>query len=213
MQSQIESSTIENREETRQYTFTTLLDQLNIDLEEYKAFGKLDPFENSIQEDASKLLKMNNLPQTVTKEQYKKINRNEIIRVLHSYHGKTAQEAYENTISGAIQYSEKIRSSYGRGIYFGENNLEDDLISLYGKGDSKVIRAKIDSKAKILEFDKQFDYLRDVEKRLDKVPDNLKDFYKNERSLLYMLDGVDGIKIKSKGYYCIYNREVLIISV
>jgi hypothetical protein len=27
-----------------------------------------------------------------------------------------------------------------------------------------------------------------------------------------MLDKVDGIKIKSNGYYCIYNRGVLIIN-
>jgi hypothetical protein len=27
-----------------------------------------------------------------------------------------------------------------------------------------------------------------------------------------MLQGVDGIKIENKGYYCIYNRGVLIIN-
>lgn len=210
LQNQIEGSKIED---IKQYNPTTLITKLNIDLEEYKAFGKYDPFQNNIQEKASKFLNMNTLPQIVNKEQYKKTQGKEIIRVLHSYHGKTAQEAYENTIKGAIQYSESIRSSYGRGIYFGEVNMEDDLLSLYGKADNKTIKAKIDNKAKILEFDKQFDYLKDVEERLNKIPKELRNFYKNERSLLYMLDGIDGIKIKSKGYYCIYNRGVLIINV
>ena len=213
LQNQIEGSKIEDKEDVKQYTPATLVEKLNIDLEEYKPFGKYDPFENNIQEKTSKLLNMNNLPQLVNKEQYKRIDGNEIIRVLHSYHGKTAQEAYENTIRGTIQYSESIRSSYGRGIYFGESNIKDDLLSLYGKTDNKVVKAKIDNKAKILEFDEQFDYLKDVEERLNKIPKNLRNFYKNERSLLYMLDGIDGIKIKSKGYYCIYNRGVLIINV
>lgn len=213
LQNQIEGSKIEDKEDTKQYTPATLVEKLNIDVEDYKPFEKYDPFENNIQEKTSKLLNMNNLPQLVNKEQYKRIDGNEIIRVLHSYHGKTAQEAYENTIRGTIQYSESIRSSYGRGIYFGESDIEDDLLSLYGKTDNKVIKAKIDNNAKILEFDKQFDYLKDVEERLNKIPKNLRNFYKNERSLLYMLDGIDGIKIKSKGYYCIYNRGVLIINV
>ena len=213
LQNQIEGSTIEDKEDLNQYTPTTLIEKLNINLEEYKPFGKYDPFENDIQEKTSKILSMNNLPEIVDKEQYKKIEGKEIIRVLHSYHGKTAQEAYENTIRGVIQYSESTRSSYGRGIYFGDANIEDDLLALYGKSDNKVIKAKIDGKAKILEFNKQFDYLQDVEKRLNELPKNLRNFYKNERSLLYMLDGIDGIKIKSKGYYCIYNRGVLIISV
>lgn len=213
LQNQIEGSKIEDKEDTRQYTPTTLVERLNIDLEDYKPFGKYDPFENNIQEKTSKLLNMNNLPQLVDIEQYKRTKGNEIIRILHSYHGKTAQEAYENTIRGTIQYSESIRSSYGRGIYFGESNMEEDLLSLYGKADNKVIKAKIDNKAKILEFDKQFDYLKDVEERLNKIPKRLRNFYKNEKSLLYMLDGIDGIKIKSKGYYCIYNRGVLIINV
>lgn len=213
LQNQIEGSKIEDKENTRQYTPATLVERLNIDLEDYKPFGKYDPFENNIQEKTSKLLNMNNLPQLVDIEQYKRTKGNEIIRILHSYHGKTAQEAYENTIRGTIQYSESIRSSYGRGIYFGESNMEEDLLSLYGKADNKVIKAKIDNKARILEFDKQFDYLKDVEERLNKIPKRLRNFYKNEKSLLYMLDGIDGIKIKSKGYYCIYNRGVLIINV
>lgn len=213
LQNQIEGSKIEDKEDSRQYTPITLVERLNIDLEDYKPFGKYDPFENNIQEKTSKLLNMNNLPQLVDIEQYKRTKGDEIIRILHSYHGKTAQEAYENTIMGNIQYSESIRSSYGRGIYFGESSMEADLLSLYGRADNKVIKAKIDNKAKILEFDKQFDYLKDVEERLNKIPKRLRNFYKNEKSLLYMLDGIDGIKIKSKGYYCIYNRGVLIINV
>lgn len=194
-------------------TYNNLLDKLNINLEDYRAFGKIDPYNNNIQEKVSKMLEYDILPQLLSNEQYSKIKGEEVIRIVHSYHGKTAKEAYENTIKGPIQYSESLRSSYGRGIYFGESHIEDDLLSLYGKSDNKIIKAKIDNKAKIIEFEKQFDYLKDVEERLNKLPKELRAFYKNEKSLLYMLDGVDGIKIKSKGYYCIYNRGVLKINV
>ena len=190
-----------------------LLDKLNIQLVDYIPFGKVDPFDNDIQERTAKLLKVDKLPQLLNKNEYANCKDNEIIRVVYAYHGKTADEAYINTIKGAIQYSENTNSSYGRGIYFGESNSKDDLISLYGKGNNKIIQAKISNNAKILEFDKQFDYLKDVEERLNKLPENLRNIYKNERSLLYMLDGYDGIKIKSKGYYCIYNRGVLKINV
>ena len=156
---------------------------------------------------------MGGLPKFVSNQEYSNNQGTEIVRVVHAYHGKTAQEAYDNTLRGTIQYSESVRSSYGRGIYFGDSSIEGDLLSLYGKTDSKIIKAKISNNAKILEFDKQFDYLKDVEERLNKIPEKLRNVYKNERSLLYMLDGIDGIKIKSKGYYCIYNRGVLIINV
>ncbi len=194
-------------------TYNNLLDKLNINLEDYRAFGKIDPYNNNIQEKVSKMLEYDILPQLLNNEQYRKIKGEEVIRIVHSYHGKTAKEAYENTIKGPIQYSESINSSYGRGIYFGEKLKEEDLLSLFGKGDNKVIKAKISDKAKIIEFEKQFDYLKDVEERLNKLPKELRTFYKNEKSLLYMLDGIDGIKIKSKGYYCIYNRGVLKINV
>ena len=191
-------------------TTSNLLQKLNIKPEDYIPFGKYDPFENNIQEQAAELLKMDKLP-NLNKKEYANSKGTEVIRVVHSYHGKTAQEAYENTIKGKIQYSENTNSSFGRGIYFGEKSIEEELLSLYGKKDSKAIKAKISNKAKILEFEKQFDYLKDVEGRLNKLPKNLRNFYKNERSLLYMIEGIDGIKIKSKGYYCIYNRGVLII--
>lgn len=194
-------------------TYNNLLDKLNINLEDYRAFGKIDPYNNNIQEKVSKILNYNDLPQLLNNEQYSNTNGKEIVRVVHSYHGKTAKEAYENTIKGPIQYSESTNSTYGRGIYFGEKTNEEELLSLFGKKDSYIIKSKISDTAKIVEFEKQFDYLKDVEERLKKVPKELRDFYKNERSLLYMLDGIDGIKIKSKGYYCIYNRRVLKVNV
>lgn len=194
-------------------TSDNLLDKLSIKIEDYKAFGKIDPYNNNIQEKVSKILNYDDLPQLLNNEQYSNTNGKEIVRVVHSYHGKTAKEAYENTIKGPIQYSESTNSSYGRGIYFGEKSNEEELLSLFGKKDSHIIKAKISNTAKIVEFEKQFDYLKDVEERLKKVPKELRDFYKNERSLLYMLDGIDGIKIKSKGYYCIYNRRVLKVNV
>ena len=65
---------------------------------------------------------------------------------------------------------------------------------------------------KILEFKNQLEYLKDIQNRLEEVPGILKGFYDNERSLLYMLDGYDGIKLEWNNYYCIYNRGVLIIN-
>ena len=193
-------------------TTSNLLQKLNIKPEDYVPFGKYDPFENDIQEQAAKLLKIDKLPK-LGKKEYVNGKGTEVIRVVHAYHGKTAQEAYENTIKGKIQYSENTNSSFGRGIYFGDKSIEKEIISSYsGKAnDIKIINAKIDENAKILEFKNQIDYLKDLNARISKVPDNLKKVYEKETSLLYMLDGIDGIKIKSNHYYCIYNREVLII--
>lgn len=212
LQNQIEGSTIENKENLNQYTPTRLLEKLKIDLEEYKPFGKYDPFENDIQEQASKLLKMDKLPK-ISKKAYINSKGKEVVRVVHSYHGKTANEAYENTIKGKIQYSENTNSSFGRGIYFGDKSVKEDIISSYSgrTDDVKIINAKINENAKILEFKNQMEYLKDLNHRLSKVPDNLKKIYQKETSLLYMLDGIDGIMIKSNQYYCIYNRGVLII--
>ena len=194
-------------------TTNNLLEKLNIKLDDYIAFGKYDPFDNNIQEKVAEILNYDKLPTLLKKDDYSQIEGKEIVRVVHAYQGKSANEAYENTIYGKIRYSEMVKSSYGRGIYFGEKSNEEELLSLYGKGNSKIIMAKLSNDCKILEFDNQFDYLKDVEARLNTIPETLRNFYKNERSLLYMIDGIDGIKIKSKGYYCIYNRGVLNINV
>ena len=196
-------------------TTSNLLDKLNIKPEDYIPFGKYDPFENNIQEQAAELLGMDKLPKIITdKQQYLKNTGTEIVRVVHAYHGKTAQEAYQNTIRGKIQYSENTNSSFGRGIYFGAKSVENSVVSSYsGKnGDMKIINAKIDKNAKILEFKNQLEYIKDVNDRLSKVPPELKKVYEKEKSLLYMLDGIDGIKINTNQYYCIYNRGVLIIN-
>lgn len=212
LQKQIDNSKIEESKDI-QYTPASLIEKLKIDLEEYEPFKKYDPFDNIIQEEASKLLNMDKLPRLVNKEQYEKLEGNEIIRVVHSYHGKTAQEAYENTIKGEIKYSDNTNSSYGRGIYFGDKSVQEDIISSYsGKSnDFKIINAKIDKDAKILEFKNQIEYLNDLSNRFSKIPNDLRKLYKKETSLLYMLDGIDGIKISSNQYYCIFNRGVLII--
>lgn len=193
-------------------TSRNLLQKLNINPQDYVPFGRYDPFENDIQEQTAELLKMNKLPKLSRKE-YTNSKGTEVIRVVHSYHGKTADEAYKNTIKGKIQYSENTNSSFGRGIYFGDKSVKEDIISSYsGKTkDIKIINAKIDENAKILEFKDQIEYLKDLNNRLSKLPDDLKKVYEKETSLLYMLDGIDGIKIKSNQYYCIYNRGVLII--
>ena len=193
-------------------TSSTLLQKLNIAPKDYIPFGKYDPFENDIQEQASELLGMNKLPK-ISKKEYLNSKGVEIIRVVHSYHGKTAEEAYQNTIRGKIQYSENTNSSFGRGIYFGDKSVENSIIFSYsGKTkDVKIINAKINETANILEFNNQIEYLKDLNNRISKVPDDLKKIYEKETSLLYMIDGIDGIKIKSNQYYCIYNRGVLII--
>ena len=191
-----------------------LLTKLNINEDEYVPFGKYDPFDNNIQEQVAELLGMDNIPKIVSKQEYLRTQGTEIIRVVHAYHGKTAQEAYQNTIKGKIQYSENTNSSFGRGIYFGDKSVESNILSFYSgrTGDSKIINAKIDKNANILEFKNQIEYLKDVSNRISKIPDGLKKVYEKETSLLYMLDGIDGIKIKSNSYYCIYNRGVLIIN-
>ncbi len=197
LQKQTESSKIEVDE---------LFDKLSINIEEYKTN------ENDIQEQAAKLLRMNNLPQIVNKTDYSKIKGKEIVRYLRDYNGKTAEDAYRNTLYGDIKYSCKKNSQFGRGIYFGELSDAETLNYTFGNGQGKVIRAKLTKDAKILEFDSQIDYLRDISKRTQKLPKKLQRIYDNERSLIYMLEGYDGIKIKGKNYYCVFNRKVLIIN-
>lgn len=197
LQKQIESSRIGVDE---------LFEKLNIDKEGYV------PNENNIQEKTAQLLKMNNLPQIVNKTDYNNIKSREIVRYLRNYNGKTAEEAYKNTLYGDIKYSYKKNSQYGRGIYFGDLSDAETLNYTFGNGKGKVIKAKLTKDARILEFDSSIDYLRDISKRIQKLPKKLQRIYDNERSLIYMLEGYDGIKIKGKNYYCIFNRKVLIIN-
>lgn len=193
-------------------TSNNLFDKLNITAEDYVPFGKYDPFDNNIQEQAAELLNIANKPKLVSKEYYDNYKGTEIVRFVHDYSGITAQGAYENTLHGNIRYSEKHKSSYGRGIYFGEKAREEEIKEFYSAGNSKIINAKISSNANIMEFKNQSEYIEEISKRLKNVPPELQQIYQNERSLLFMLDGIDGIKINSNGYYCIYNREVLVIN-
>lgn len=55
----------------------------------------------------------------------------------------------------------------------------------------------------------KFEFLIDCVEKIKRLPKEQRSFYEKEKSLLYMLDGYDGIKITNKGYYCIYNRGVL----
>ena len=206
LQNQIESSKIEDNSK---YTAETLINKLDIDINEYKPFGKYDPFENNIQEKVSKLLGYNKKINKLSKEKYDKINSNEIIRVVSGRRGKTASEIYHNTIDGNIQYSDNTNSGYGRGIYFGDISIKSSIISDYTKKDSRVITAKLSENANILKFDDQMQYCKAVVDRLNKIPKNLQKLYQTETSLLFMIDNIDGIMIKSNNYYCIYNRGVL----
>ena len=206
LQNQIESSKIEDNSK---YTAETLINKLDIDINEYKPFSKYDPFENNIQEKVSKLLGYNKKINKLSKEKYDKINSNEIIRVVSGRRGKTASEIYHNTIDGNIQYSDNTNSGYGRGIYFGDISIKSSIISDYTKKDSRVITAKLSENANILKFDDQMQYCKAVVDRLNKIPKNLQKLYQKETSLLFMIDNIDGIMIKSNNYYCIYNRGVL----
>lgn len=199
--------TIDTQLSTDKITLENLPNKLGINLSTY------DPYDNDIQEQVAELLNMADFPKIISKVEYQKYEGQEIVRILHDYHGKTAEEAYNNTLYGKIQYSENTNSSFGRGIYFGDKNVENTIKDLYSKRDNdKILNAKISNNAKIIEFKTQLEYLQDVDKRLLKVPENLRSIYEKEKSLLYMLDGIDGIKLKHNDYYCIYNRGVLIVS-
>ena len=200
LQNQIESDTIEP------LTAETLINKLGIDVEQYH------PMQNTIQEQASKILRKDQLPRIVSKAEFEKYEGTEIVRYLRDYKGMTAEEAYENTILGKIRYSDRKNSQYGRGIYFGERNDANMLNYAFGNGQNKAINAKISKDAKILEFDSMISYYRDVGERTARLPQKLRKFYGNECSLLYMLEGYDGIRIKGKNYYCIFNRKVLIVN-
>ena len=183
-----------------------LINKLELNNDEY------NPNENQVQEQASKILNLNQLPIIANKNDYDKYDGIEISRFLRDYKNTTAEEAYKNTLYGRIRYSDKKNSQFGRGIYFGEKVNSEELMHTYGDKKEKVINAKISKNAKILEFDSPFDYIKDVSERTKKLPKELQKIYDNERSLLYMLEGYDGIKINQKKYYCIYNRKVLIIN-
>lgn len=187
-------------------TVNNLLDNLNVGLSNYNPL-----ITNDITEQASKLLNMDGKPTVVDKETFKEINGVEIVRYIKGNSSMTADEIYKNTISGDIKYSNKKNSQYGRGIYFGDKSISEELMHTYGDESGKVITAKISKDAKILEFDSMIDYIKDASERVNKLPKELQKFYKEERSLLYMLDRYDGIRIKGKNYYCMYNRKVLVI--
>lgn len=187
-------------------TINNLLDNINMDVNNYNPLTS-----NDIQEQVAKVLKLDGLPKIVNNYEFEKVKGNEIVRYLRDVEKVTANEAYKNTLYGKIQYSNFKNSQYGRGIYFGNKTDESELEYTYGDDTGKAINAKILKEANILEFDSMISYIKDVNERILNLPQNLKKVYEKERSLLYMLDGYDGIKIKGKNYYCIYNREVLVI--
>lgn len=167
--------------------------------------------DNTIQEQIAKKLKIDETPRIVDSKTYETIKGQEIVRYVHETSKNSVEEVYQNSINGDIKYSHYKNSQYGRGIYFGKKSIEDELEYTYGKGIGKAINAKIDENAKILEFDSPISYIRETRTRIEKMPKELQRLYENERSLVYMLEGYDGIKINGKDYYCIYNRKVLIV--
>lgn len=183
-----------------------LFDKVKIDLSKYNAN---EP--NDIQEQVAKLLKMDGLPKVVNSQEYEKTEGIEIIRYIHNSKEMTLNEVYKNTLYGKVKYSDKKNSQYGRGIYFGEKGIEEQLVYTYGNGNGKAINAKILNNAKILEFDSMISYIKETSAKTQNLPKELRKIYENERSLLYMIEGYDGIKINGKNYYCIFNRKVLIV--
>ncbi len=196
-----------------QYNTSTLLEKLDVKVEDYKPFGKYDPYENTIQENASKVLGYDKKPKVLNEEDFNKIEGISIVRNIHGRRGQTAKEIFENTINGNIQYSDPTDSTFGRAIYFGDKEIEDKIINDYATRykDNYLIDAKISKTANIVEYDTLLDYTKDLANRLDKVPADLRKIYGKETSLLYMLEGIDGIHLKYNNYYCIYNRGELII--
>lgn len=194
-----------------EYNISTLLEKLDIKVEDYQPFGKYDPYDNTIQESASKVLGYDKIPKVLNEDDFNKAEGTHIVRTVHGRRGKTAKEIFENTINGDIQYSEGTNSTFGRGIYFGGKNSEASVKAFYGGyDDNYLMDAKISKEANILEFDTLLDYTKEVANRLNKVPADLRKIYDKETSLLFMLDGVDGIHLKYNNYYCIYNRGELI---
>lgn len=183
-------------------TTDNLFQKLDIDLEKYSN-------DNDIQEQTSKLLGYDSKPNVLSKEQFENLDTVEMIRYFHDYKNISAKEAYNNTINGKIQYSNINNSEYGRGIYFGDKADTKKLLDSFGDSNSVIMNAKISKEAKILEFKNKFEFLIDCANRIEKLPNDLKNIFKYEKSLLYMLDGYDGIKINDKKYYCIYNRGVI----
>lgn len=190
---------------------TNFLEKMKISLDEYKQFGKFDPNDNTITEDLSKLIHYDNKPKVISKEEYDKIVSDELVRLIHENRGKSADENYNNTINGEIRYSECTNSHYGRGIYFGTSNKRDFIINAYAGKDNKILLAKLSDDIKIKRFNTQLDWIKDRVDRIKNLSLEEQRFFTQESSLLYMLDGYDGIYIDNIGYYVIYNRGGLII--
>lgn len=64
---------------------------------------------------------------------------------------------------------------------------------------------------RIKRFNTQLDLINDRVDRMKNLTLEEQRFFTSESSLLYMLDGYDGIYIDNIGYYVIYNRGGLII--
>lgn len=195
------SKTKQNKDDI--ITPDNLFQRLNINPKEYN-------IENNIQEQTAKLLGYDNKPNILSKNQFENLDTSEIVKSFRDYKNISAKEAYDSTINGKIHYSDSQNNSeYGRGIYFGDKSITEKLLNLFGDENKVVMNAKLSKDAKILEFKNKFEFIRDCVERIKKLPDDKRRFYENEKSILYMLDGYDGIKINDKKYYCIYNRGVL----
>lgn len=185
-----------------------LIQELEISPNEYEFGKKIDPYENNIQELASERLNFNQNIEILSKKDYNECDGTEIFRVINARYGKTSKDNLKNTIDGKIQYSENTNSTYGRGIYFSNN--KENIISDYGKSDYSILNVKLKNTANIKTFANQSEFWSDVTKRLEVVPKEYHKVLTNEVSLLYMSAGIDGVSIKSNGYYVIYNRGELI---
>ena len=126
----------------------------------------------------------------------------------------SSKDVLTNNIKGEIRYSAINRSYYGKSIYFASKNTESRLIKEFGGVDFSVLNAKILDDANIVEFADMSEYIKDIKKLSDKIPDkNLAHLLYNcneNTNMLFMNEGIDIIKITKDNYYVVLNRGALV---
>lgn len=169
---------------------------------------------SNIQEEYAKHIGYSNPIKTISKKEYDSYQGTEISRILTGNNNVSSKNALLNNIAGPIQYSSKVRSYYGKGIYFGSKDIENKLVKDYGNVDFSVLNAKILNEANILVLDNFSHYIKEVKNITNHIKDDelAKFFYNcNENTnILFMSKGIDIIKIKKDNYYVVLNRGVLI---
>lgn len=192
------------------------IDEQKIDISKYNNDYNYEGYRKSnsnLQEKYAKKIGYDKPMIKVSKKDYDKIKSKEITRIINGNDKISSKEILKNSVDGEIKYSDKTRSYYGKGMYFGDKNDESKLIKEYGKGDFAKINCKISDSAKVAEFNDMSDYIKKVS-TISKSIENeeLKRFIYNNNentNILFMNSGIDVIKIKKENYYVVLNRGVL----